>query len=113
MADPTTGGESLWPRLAALPLVVEACEYERLSAVFSAEVERVTTHVRLIGAGSEGLGEDVSVESEDGSTLHERRPALPLEGERTLAGFCDRLATLDLWAQPPEWDVFVRCRTRA
>ncbi len=26
-------GESLWPRLAGLPLVIEACEYERLHAV--------------------------------------------------------------------------------
>jgi hypothetical protein len=113
MADPTTDNDSLWPRLAGLPLVVEACEYERLSATFSAEVERVTTHVRLIGAGSDGLGEDVSVASEDGSTLHERRPALALEGEWTLAGFCDRLATLQLWSQPPEWDIFVRCRNWA
>jgi hypothetical protein len=113
MADPTPDGESLWPLLAGLPLVVEACEYERLHATFSAEVERVTTHVRLIGAGSDGLGEDVTVTSEDGTTLHERRPALALEGEWTLAGFCDQLATLALWPQPPEWDIFVRCRNWA
>ena len=28
-------GESLWPRFAALPLVIEACEYERLHAVLA------------------------------------------------------------------------------
>ena len=51
-------GESLWPRLAGLPLVIEACEYERLHAVLAYEFERITTHVRLVGAGADGLGED-------------------------------------------------------
>jgi hypothetical protein len=103
-------GASLWPRLADLPLVVEACEYERLHAVLAHEFERVTTHVRLVGAGADGLGEDVSVHVEDGSSLHETRPALPLDGEWTLAGFCEHLATLELWPEPPEWDVAVRFR---
>src|SRR4051794_11528942 len=106
-------GESLWPRLAGLPLVVEAYEYERLHAVFAPEVERVTTHVHLVGAGDEGLGEDVSVFRENGTTLHEIRPSLPLEGEWTLAGFSDHLATLELWAEPPEWEGALRFRRRA
>ena len=96
--------ESLWPRLAGLPLVIEACEYERLHAVVAYEFERITTHVRLVGAAIDGLGEDISVLSEDGTALHETRPALPLEGEWTLAGFCEHLATLALWPEPPEWD---------
>ena len=48
--------KSLWPRLAELPLVVESCKYDRLHAVLSHEFERVTTHVRLVGAGADGLG---------------------------------------------------------
>ncbi|MDX6555270.1 MAG: hypothetical protein QOD86_1465 [Miltoncostaeaceae bacterium] len=96
-------GESLWPRIAGLPLVVETCEFERLHAVLAPESERTTTHVRLAGAGAEGLGEDVSVFKEDGTSLHEARPALPLAGEWTLAGFCEHLATLELWTTPPEW----------
>jgi hypothetical protein len=84
----------LRPRLAGLPLVVESCEYDRLHSALAQEFQRVTTHVRLVGAGADGLGEDVSVHVEDGSSLHETQPALPLEGEWTLAGFCDRLATL-------------------
>ena len=112
-ASPTIDGESLWPRLAALPLVVEACEYDRLHAVLAYEFERVTTHVRLVGAGAEGLGEDVSVFREDGTTLHETRPSLALEGEWTLAGFCAHLATLELWPAPPEWDVALRLRNWA
>ena len=96
-----------------LPLVIEACEYERLHAVLAYEFERITTHVRLVGAGADGLGEDVSVFREDGTALHETRPPLPLEGEWTLAGFCDHLATLELWPEPPEWDVALRFRNWA
>src|SRR5918994_1219853 len=87
-ARPTMNSESLWPRLAPLPPVLAAWEYDRLHAVLAYEFDRVTTHVRLAGAGAEGLGEDVSVFREDGTTLHETRPPLPLEGEWTLAGFC-------------------------
>jgi hypothetical protein len=112
-ATPTMNGESLWPRLAGLSLVIEACEYDRLHAVLAHEFQRITTHVRLVGAGAEGLGEDVSVHVEDGSSLHETRPALPLAGEWTLAGFCDHLATLELWPEPPEWEVALRFRNWA
>jgi L-alanine-DL-glutamate epimerase-like enolase superfamily enzyme len=111
--EATMNGESLWPRLAELPLVVEACEYDRLHSVLSHEFERVTTHVRLIGVGAEGLGEDVGVFEEDGTTLHESRPELPLVGRWTLGGFCRHLATLPLWPEPPEWDVALRFRNWA
>jgi hypothetical protein len=106
-------GESRWPRLAELPLVIEACEYERLHAVLAHEFERVTTHVRLLGAGVDGLGEDVSVHKEDGTSLHEARPELPLAGEWTLAGFCEHVATLDPWPEPPEWEPARRWRNWA
>jgi L-alanine-DL-glutamate epimerase-like enolase superfamily enzyme len=103
-------GESLWPRVAGLSLVIKACEYERLHAVLAQEFERVTTHVRLVGAGAGGLGEDVSVHTEDGNSLHEAPRSLPLEGEWTLAGFCEHLATLELWREPPEWNAALRFR---
>ena len=112
-ANPAITGESLWPRLAELPLVIEACEYERLNAVLSHEFERVTTHVRLAGAGTDGLGEDVSVHEENGTSLHEMRPSLALEGEWTLARFSDHVATLELWPEPPEWAAAVRWRNWA
>ena len=108
--DAALGGESLWPRLAGLTLVIEACEYERLHAVLAHEFERITTHVRLVGAGACGLGEDVSVFREDGTALHEARPVLPLDGEWTLSGFCEHLATLELWPEPPEYDGALRFR---
>jgi L-alanine-DL-glutamate epimerase-like enolase superfamily enzyme len=106
----TMEGESLWPQLAELRLVIEACEYERLHAVLAHEFERITTHVRLVGAGVDGLGEDVSVHVENGSSLHETQPALPLEGEWTLAGLCEHLATLKLWPEPPEYHGALRFR---
>jgi L-alanine-DL-glutamate epimerase-like enolase superfamily enzyme len=99
----TTSG-SLWPLLAELPLVVESCAYERLHALLAHESERVTTHVRLAGRGEEGLGEDISIHVEDGTSLHETQPALPLAGEWTLAGFSAHLATLEQWSRPPEWE---------
>ena len=111
--NPTMNGESLWPRLAELPLVVEACEYDSLRSVLAQEFERITTLVRLTGAGADGLGEDVGVFKEDGTTLHETRPALPLEGEWTLGGFCEHLATLKLWPEPPEWEVALNFRNWA
>jgi hypothetical protein len=109
----TTKGQSLWPRLAELPLVVESCEYDRLHGILAHEFERVTTHLRLVGAGAEGLGEDISVHLEDGSSLHERQPALPLQGEWTLASFCDHLTTIDPWPKPPEWEAARRYRNWA
>jgi hypothetical protein len=108
-----THTESLWPRLAELPLVVDSCEYERLNAVLAHEFERVTTHVRLVGGGLDGLGEDVSVHVEDGTALHETQHQLPLAGEWTLAGFCEHVATLELFPQPPEWPAAVRFRNWA
>ena len=105
--------ESLWPRLSGLPVVIESCEYDRLHAVLAHEFQRVTTHVRLVGAGDYGLGEDVSVHVEDGTSLHEAQPTLPLAGDWTLAGFCDHLATLDPWPKPPEWEAARRYRNWA
>src|SRR5437764_10498430 len=105
--------ESLWPRVAELPLQIESCEYDRLHAVLAHEFQRVTTHVRLLGAGACGLGEDVSVHVEDGTSLHETQLVLPLAGKWTLGGFCDHLATLDQWPKPPEWEAARRFRNWA
>ena len=49
--------ESLWTRIADLPLVVESHAVERLEA--GPPTDRVTYLVRLRGNGAEGLGEDV------------------------------------------------------
>jgi hypothetical protein len=104
---------SPWTRLSALPLLIESYELERLSATFAYGFERVTTQVRLIGGGADGLGEDVSPFEDEHDTLHVLRPELPLAGEWTLESFCDRLAELDLWPVPPRWEPARRWRNWA
>lgn len=106
-------GTSRWPLIADLPLVVEDCTFERLHTVQAFDFQRFTTHVRLSGGGTDGLGEDVSIREEDGTSLHETQPDLPLRGEWTIASFCDHLDTLELWAQTPEWDLALNFRSWA
>jgi L-alanine-DL-glutamate epimerase-like enolase superfamily enzyme len=100
----------VWDRLSALPVVVESYELDRLSAQVAPDFERVTTRIRLLGAGAEGLGEDVSPYEGEDDTLHVAGPVLPLAGEWTLGSFCDHLAGLDQWPVPPRWDVARRWR---
>jgi hypothetical protein len=104
--------ESLWTRIADLPLVVESHAIERLEA--PAPAERVTYLVRLRGRGAEGLGEDVGGDmlDEDGAFL-DAAPALSLAGEWTLATFVAHLAGVDVWSQAPEWEMARRWRNWA
>ena len=102
--------QSTWDRLRVLPLHVESYEFERRSATMAYGFERVTSLVRLRGAGAEGLGEDVSPYEGEDDTLHVTKPDLPLAGEWTLESFCEALAELDLWPEPPQWDAAVRWR---
>jgi hypothetical protein len=104
--------ESLWTRIADLPLVIDSHVIERLEA--PAPAERVTYLVRLRGRGAEGLGEDVGGDmlDEDGAFLA-AAPALPLAGEWTLATFASHLSGVDVWPQPPEWEMARRWRNWA
>ena len=104
--------ESLWNRISGLPLVVDSHAVEHLSA--PAPADRTTLLVRLRGQGAEGLGEDVggTMADEDGAFLAAAAD-LPLAGEWTLASFVERLGTLALWPQPPEWEMARRWRNWA
>ena len=104
--------ELLWTRIADLPLVIESHALERLEA--GPPTDRVTYLVRLRGRGLEGLGEDVGGDmvDEDGTFLA-AAPSLGLAGEWTFATFCAHLATLDMWPEPPEWDMARRFRNWA
>jgi hypothetical protein len=104
---------SPWGCLSALPVLVESYELERLSARLSYGIERVTTRIRLLGGGVDGLGEDVSPYQGEDDTLHAAGPVLPLAGTWTLGSLCERLAELDQWPVPPRWDVARRWRNWA
>jgi hypothetical protein len=104
---------SPWQRLSALPVVVEGCAFERRAARFAYGFARVTTLVRLTGAGAEGLGEDVSPFEGEDDTLHVTKPALPIVGEWTLGALCERLREVDQWPVPARWEMARRWRNWA
>ena len=104
---------SLWSLLADLPLHVDGYEVERLEAGPSWAFARVTSQVRLLGRGTDGLGEDVSLVDEDSPGLFEAPPSLPLAGTWTLGGFCEFVSGLDQWPEPPDWEAARRFRNWA
>jgi hypothetical protein len=96
--------------IADLPLRIDDYTLEGLSRAVSSEFTRVSTVIRLRGAGAEGVGEDVSYAEEAHTSLQAAGPVQPLAGEWTLASFCDHVEALDLWPEPPGWDAFVHYR---
>jgi L-alanine-DL-glutamate epimerase-like enolase superfamily enzyme len=84
--------ESLWKRIAELPLQIDAYELQRLEAEVTRNLSRVTTVVRLAGGAEEGLGEDVTWYTE----AHDREQAAgairPLAGSWTLESFSAAVA---------------------
>lgn len=101
--------ESLWARVADLPLTVDAHEMHAIEPPTADE--RAAYLVRLRGNGAVGLGEEVGGDmlDKDGAFLA-AAPSLPLAGAWTLATFCEHLAALDLWPEPPEWEMARRLR---
>jgi hypothetical protein len=108
-----TADTSLWERLSALPVRVDGYEFERRAATMAHGFKRVTTLVRLHGAGVDGLSEDVSPFEGEDDTLHVTKPALPLAGEWTLGALYERLAEVDQWPVPARWDMAQRWRNWA
>ena len=93
--------------------MVDGYELERLATDESSGYERVSTHVRLLGGGADGLGEDIWPFAEDQDALLSAGPSLPLAGEWTMGDFCAHLAMLDQWPEPPSWDAARRYRNWA
>jgi L-alanine-DL-glutamate epimerase-like enolase superfamily enzyme len=104
---------STWELLAGLELQIEDYALEPLQATVSSEFERKSTHIRLRGAGEEGLGEDVTYDAVDQEILQHAGATLPLAGRFTLASFCEHLAGLSLFPEPPQREVSARYRTWA
>lgn len=97
-------------RLAALPLIIEEYAQDRLEREVSSSFNRVSTVVKLFGAGTEGVGEDVVYDAEDHDVLQEAGPVLPLAGAWTLGDFCNHVEALDLFPAPPQREVSRRYR---
>jgi L-alanine-DL-glutamate epimerase-like enolase superfamily enzyme len=101
--------ESLWSRVADLPLAI--AEHRWQSVMPPGEPEHGRYILHLSDGTTEGLGEEVggTMMDEDGAFIA-LAPSLPLAGSWTLASFSDHVAGLDLWPGPPEWDMARRLR---
>lgn len=84
-----------------LPLVIDAYELEPLEAEVSSEFTRLSTVIRLLGAGEEGVGEDVTYDALDHIALQDAGPVQPLAGEWTIDSFSKHLDRMDLFPSPP------------
>jgi L-alanine-DL-glutamate epimerase-like enolase superfamily enzyme len=104
---------STWGLLAEMPVEVEDYVLDPLRATVSSEFERKTTVIRLLGAGQEGIGEDVTYDAVDHDILQGVGPALPLAGRFTLGSFAEHLSQLSLFEEPPQREVSERYRTWA
>jgi L-alanine-DL-glutamate epimerase-like enolase superfamily enzyme len=101
---------ALFDRVAGLPLVIEEYALDRLERDVSSSFTRVSTVVKLYGAGLEGVGEDVVYDAEDHDVLQEAGPVLPLAGDWTLGSFIDHFERLDPFPAPPVREVSRRYR---
>jgi hypothetical protein len=88
---------STYARLAELPVRVDGYVLEGLALTVSTGFERLTTVVRLRGAGEEGIGEDVTYSADDQRAQQELGPVLDLAGNWTLDSFSARIGELDLF----------------
>ncbi len=104
---------STWELLAELALEIDDYVLEPLRAEVSSGFERKSTIIRLRGAGTDGLGEDVTYDALDQEILQDAGPSLPLAGRFTLASFSEHLAGLSLFPEPPQREVSARYRTWA
>ncbi|HEX4564243.1 MAG TPA: hypothetical protein VH115_07270 [Solirubrobacteraceae bacterium] len=104
---------STYAQLAELPLAIDSYELEGLQLEISSQFERKSTVIRMLGAGEEGLGEDVTYDAADHEILQAGGPSLPLAGRYTLESFSAHLATLELFPQAPAREVSARYRTWA
>ena len=101
--------DSLWSRVADLSLTIAEHSWENVAPPGEPEHGR---YLLSLGDGTnEGHGEEVggTMMDEAGAFLA-LAPSLPLAGSWTLASFSDHVAGLDMWHEPPEWDMAYRLR---
>ncbi|MGI8945891.1 MAG: hypothetical protein ACR2GL_06610 [Thermoleophilaceae bacterium] len=96
---------STWAQLAELPVEVDSYSLEGLEQQYTPEFSRLSTVIRMFGAGEQGAGEDVVYEGLDHVSLQAGGPVLDLAGSHTLGSFAERLDKLDLFSDPPVREV--------
>jgi len=99
--------------VAELPVTIEEYELEGLAQNVSSDFERKTTVLHLRGHGEDGIGEDVVYDAVDHEVAQQAGPVLPLAGEWTMRSLSEHLASLDLFAEPPQREVSPLYRTWA
>ena len=92
--------------VSELSLELESFELGRLEHVVSPEFTRVTTVVRLRGAGEEGVGEDVTYAAEDQTEFQAEGPRLPITGSHTLDSFSQLVDRLELFPRAPDMKAY-------
>lgn len=101
---------SLYDDVHDLPLTVESYDLELRSLDVSSGFTRKTTTIRLVGAGEEGLGEDVTYDAPEHDAQVARGPVLPLAGDWTIDSFSSHLGKQELFETPPEREVYLDYR---
>jgi len=99
--------------VAELPVTIEEYELEGLAQNVSSDFERKTTVLHLRGSVEDGIGEDVVYDAVDHDVAQQAGPVLPLAGEWTMRSLSEHLASLDLFAEPPQREVSPLYRTWA
>jgi hypothetical protein len=101
---------TLYERVRELPLQIDEYSLEGLELQARSDFLRKTTVVHLVGAGAEGIGEDVTYDSREHDRLQARGPDLPLEGTWTLHSLSEHFALQPLFDEIPEQPRYVDYR---
>jgi hypothetical protein len=101
---------SLYEKVRELPLEIEGYELEGLELQARFDFLRKTTVVHLLGAGEEGIGEDVTYDAAEHDALQARGPDLALQGSWTLHSFSEHVATQPLFDHEPDQHRYVDYR---
>src|SRR4029450_3902061 len=93
---------ALYDSVENLALEIDSYELERREYVVSPEFTRVTTVVHLLGAGEEGVGEDVTYTATD----HPPPDELALAGPFPPDSYSRLLDGLTMFTEPPEMEAW-------
>lgn len=90
-----------YERIADLPVDVDSYRLETLTVRAGADFRRHTTVVHVVGRGEEGVGEDVTYDTQDHLAFRRAGPSLPLSGTFSLRDASRMLEGLELFPKEP------------